>query len=429
MKFLLKVGILCTTLIITSCATISPQLPEIQIPPERILQNGYSFVPLNEKGWKIVGRNAYQLAFAKTGDNQDETFAIQTFTFGLPEHATIEEFIRIIKEGQTKDTNPQRFKMTEHEVTAYPMKGADCAKSHVVTEDNAAVKRSVKSENMILEAMTLTCAHPSNKNVGISIVYSQRYYPGQRDPALVEKATSILNSTELNDPEHSYPTSLKQPESDSAAAKFVTLCSEILNQSSAKITSQLQSPPTDVKQETDSDSVYKLASMGISIGRVGSTKENGSYALFEKDSNGDFSLAMVKSSFIEPNTKNQEVLFVSQRLDNIAPAFASFDYREPRQAFLCGTGAQGLTGINSSGRTAYNPCDSYLTSSSIGSSILMNTLLTVATFGANVVTGSTATFVDTNKEKVARLVINSKLFLCLKEANLKGLKDETATLK
>lgn len=427
MKHLQAIIMLCITLVIASCASTQQKFVEVKIPPERIYQNGYSFVPLNEKGWKIVGRNQYQLALAKGGDNPDETFAIQAIAFRLSEFKSNEEFVRIIKEGQSKDTDPKRFKIVKHEVTSYPMNGTDCAKSHLITEDHAAVKRSEKSGDMILEVLTLTCALPSDKRIGISIVYSQRHYPEQGDAAFADKATSILNSVEFSEPEHPYIASPQQSHSE-WAAKFVSLCSEILSPSSEKLPSQPQLPQSDAKQETDPDPIHKLASIGISIGRIGYTKESGSYALFEKGPTGDYSLIAVKPDFIEPNIKNQEELFVSLRLDNIAPAFASFDFREPRQAFLCGTGAQGLTGISSSGRAVYNPCDSELTSANLGSSVLMNILLTGATLGANVVTGSTATFVDTDKEKVAKLIVNSKLFQCLTEANQNGLKAEVKAM-
>jgi hypothetical protein len=199
MKILQRFGMLCTALVITSCASMQPQLPEVQIPPERISQKGYSLMPLNEKGWLIAGRNAYQLALVKRGENPDETFAIQAIPFRLSAFKTNEEFVRLIKGGQAKDTDSQRFKIVKHEVTSYPKNGTNCAKSYMVTEDRAAVKRSGKSGDMVLEALTLSCAHPKDKNVGISIIYSQRYYPEQRDSAFVEKATSVLNSIEFTD--------------------------------------------------------------------------------------------------------------------------------------------------------------------------------------------------------------------------------------
>lgn len=189
-----KIGILSAALLVSSCALMQPRLPEIQTPPDRIVQKGYSFMPLNEKGWLITTRNPYQLALAKRGTNPDETFAIQAIPFRLPTFATQEEFAGIIKEGQAKDTDTQRFKMLKHDVTNYLMSGTDCVKTHATSEDKAAVKRSGKSGYMLLEMLTLVCAHPNNKSVGISISYSHRYYPGQSDPEFVNKATSVLNS-------------------------------------------------------------------------------------------------------------------------------------------------------------------------------------------------------------------------------------------
>jgi len=199
MKLMQKFGMLCAAFVLTSCASVQPRVPEVQIPPQRITQKGYSLVPLNEKGWLIAGRNAYQLALAKRGENPDETFAIQAIPFRLSAFKTSEEFVRLIKEGQAKDSDLQRFKIVKHEVTSYPTNGAECVKSYMVTEDRAAVKRSDKSGDMVLEVLTLTCAHPKDKNVGISITYSQRYYLEQRDSAFIEKATSVLNSIEFTD--------------------------------------------------------------------------------------------------------------------------------------------------------------------------------------------------------------------------------------
>jgi len=69
-----------------------------------------------------------------------------------------------------------------------------------VTEDNAAVKRTSTPGIMILEVMSMTCAHPKNTSLGVAVVYSHRYYPGQADPSFGEKAAQILSSVEFLDP-------------------------------------------------------------------------------------------------------------------------------------------------------------------------------------------------------------------------------------
>lgn len=199
MKLLQNLGIPCILLLITACAPMQLKLQTIPIPPERIAQKGYSLVPPNEKGWVIGGRNPHQLALGKHGSNPDETFAIQTMLFRLPAFKTTQELALLVKDGQAKDTDLQRFKIIRHDVAVHPDKNADCVKSHTVTEDHGAVKRSGKAGVMILDALTLTCAHPKNKSVGVNVVYSQRHYPEQGDSGFIEKATTIFDSVEFTD--------------------------------------------------------------------------------------------------------------------------------------------------------------------------------------------------------------------------------------
>jgi hypothetical protein len=157
-------------------------------------------MPPNEKGWFIAGRDQYRAALAKTGERPDESFAIQSTLVKLPTFTTTEDLVRFVKEGQAKDTNPQRFKVMVHDTVLQRQKGVDCAGSHFLVEDLAAVKRTTRTGGMLLEAMSLTCPHPANKTVGVTVTYSHRYYPEQKDPAFDEKAKRILDSVELATP-------------------------------------------------------------------------------------------------------------------------------------------------------------------------------------------------------------------------------------
>lgn len=173
------------------------------MPPERISQQGYSLMPLNEPGWFIGGRNSYQLALLKRGEEPDGTVVIQATLMPLPAFNTAEELAQLVREHQAHHTDlqyRQRFTIVTHEVTAYTHQGIGCVKSHLVTEDHAAVKRSATPGDMLLEALTLTCPHPSNRQAGVNVMYSQRSYPAQRDPAFLEKAARVLDSIELTEP-------------------------------------------------------------------------------------------------------------------------------------------------------------------------------------------------------------------------------------
>jgi len=183
-----------------SCAPTRAKYQEIQLPPERIIQNGYSLMPPNEKGWFVAGRDQYRLALVKGGDGPDETYAIQTTLVKLPIFTSTDDLTRFVKEGQTKDTDPQRFKVMLHDTALHQQKGVDCVKSHFMVEDVAAVKRTTRTGGMILEALSLTCPHPINKTIGVHVTYSHRYYPEQKDAAFEQKAMDIFGSIEFVNP-------------------------------------------------------------------------------------------------------------------------------------------------------------------------------------------------------------------------------------
>jgi hypothetical protein len=182
---------------LVGCAFSPPQLQELSVPPQKIYQPGYSLLPLNEKGWSVASRNPYQLALVKRGSHADETFAIQGVASKLPEFFSADDFVRMVKEGQAADTPAPRFRIMEHNVVSDSSRHAQCARSHAISEDNSAAKRTSTSGSMVLEAAALTCAHPGNKILGISIIYSHRYYPGQADPAFMQKADQVFNSIEF----------------------------------------------------------------------------------------------------------------------------------------------------------------------------------------------------------------------------------------
>lgn len=182
---------------LVGCASGPQQLRELSVPSQKIFQPGYSLLPLNEKGWSVVSRDPYQLALVKRGSHADETFAIQGMASKLRAFVSADDFVRMVKEGQAADTPAPRFRIMEHNVVSDASKHAQCARSHVISEDNDAAKRTSTSGSMVLEMAALTCAHPGNKILGISIIYSHRYYPGQADPAFMQKADQVFNSIEF----------------------------------------------------------------------------------------------------------------------------------------------------------------------------------------------------------------------------------------
>jgi hypothetical protein len=180
---------------------MQPRFKEVQLPPARIQQKGYSFVPLNDSGWYVWQENQHALSIGKRGEGQhvDETFIVQGSLMRLSAYKDPQELVRIVKDGQAKDVDPKRFRMITHEVSYRKEKNADCVKAYSLAEDTAAVKRSERQDSMMLEILMLTCAHPQDKSLGLNLAYSHRYYPGHMDPKFIEKGSSVLSSVEFDD--------------------------------------------------------------------------------------------------------------------------------------------------------------------------------------------------------------------------------------
>jgi hypothetical protein len=176
---------------------------EVQVPPERIRLKGFSLIPLNEHGWLISEQNPRQLLLGKAGLGKDLGESILIMASALQGTKPLrpdEDLIRIASEANVKNINPDRLRVIRNDVVAYPYKGAECAQSHVVMEDNAAASQVGKQGMMIQEAAGLICIHPKDKTLAVSLGCSHRYYPAQRDPMFLEKATRVLDSVEFDDP-------------------------------------------------------------------------------------------------------------------------------------------------------------------------------------------------------------------------------------
>lgn len=190
-------GVLCWVFLFSSCVT-DPLLQELRS-SERISQKGYSFIPLRGQGWVIGAPNPDQLTMSKRGETPDETFAIQGLLVKLPPFASTEELALFVNDSQTKGTDPERFKMIKHEVSAQHQKGTACAKSYALSEDVAPVKQSERAGHLFFETLTITCAHPRNPRIGVNVSYSHRSYAEHRDSRFVEHASWVLESMEFND--------------------------------------------------------------------------------------------------------------------------------------------------------------------------------------------------------------------------------------
>ncbi len=197
MRSRLIVMLSVVTLLGVACASVRPTMEEVPLPPQRISQKGYSLVPLDEAGWLIGYRDAEKLVLGKRASDPDENMIIRAFAEVLPPLKSEEEFVGFAKSVLIME-GAARHKVLSQEAKRVTMKGQSCVRTDTVMEDHGAVKRSSRTDSMILEAHSLLCKHP-NKSTGILVAYSHRYYPEHKDPDAVKKAQKIFDSVEFSD--------------------------------------------------------------------------------------------------------------------------------------------------------------------------------------------------------------------------------------
>lgn len=184
-------------LMLIGCGPKKPNLQEVATPPKPLIQKGFSFTPLDERGWYILGRNSFNIALARQGNSKDETRAIQGMVLKSNTFKSDDAFVQAVKKAQANDTdssNPERFKVISNDTVAREHKGEACAFSHILSEDHKAIKRSRGDGVMLLEIYTLVCRHPQNRNAVVNVGYSERYYPQQRSSDMESKANKLLES-------------------------------------------------------------------------------------------------------------------------------------------------------------------------------------------------------------------------------------------
>lgn len=152
----------------------------------------YKFVPPKNEDWIIAYRNKSQMALAKNGEKEDETYALSIILFELPKIDSKESFLNYVKTGREKDTDSKRFDMIKDEIAPYANFEDFCVFYHSVAIDKKAKKRSKRKDPMILEMSGYVLRHPQNKNLGINFDYSNRYYKGDKDSKLSDKASELF---------------------------------------------------------------------------------------------------------------------------------------------------------------------------------------------------------------------------------------------
>lgn len=138
------------------------------------------------------------LILGKPGEYESEIFSVQATVIRLPALASPEALMQHVKAAQQRELDPKRFRILKHELGLRTVDGESCALAHVEAADRAIPVATGPTANMVLETLTLTCAHPRDRSTGINVTYSYQYYPEDRDLRFVERGSAILDGLRLD---------------------------------------------------------------------------------------------------------------------------------------------------------------------------------------------------------------------------------------
>lgn len=185
----------CAALLFAACASKPDK-------PQRFELRGFSFAaPVTGEGgkpWSLTRQTPDNLVLGKPGDFESEVFIVQAAVIRLPALASADALMQHVKAAQQRALDPGRFRILKHEFSLQPVDGESCVLSHLEAVDRAISGVTGPTTNTMLETLTLTCAHPRDRNTGINVTYSHQYFPEDKDPRFLERGSAIVGGLSLD---------------------------------------------------------------------------------------------------------------------------------------------------------------------------------------------------------------------------------------
>lgn len=147
----------------------------------------------NSRGWFLVNAEGGRMEFARLGDQRGESYAAQVLGFRPPASDDGETLRAFVKGGFERDTPKSRFEVLTSEFAVDPSRGYPCVRAAHTTAD----KKAGDGETVLLEAVSLYCKHPRQKDFGFAIIYSHR--GPELDPNLAGEAAEFIQSVRVPD--------------------------------------------------------------------------------------------------------------------------------------------------------------------------------------------------------------------------------------
>ncbi|HKB83856.1 MAG TPA: hypothetical protein VKD04_11705 [Burkholderiales bacterium] len=162
--------------------------------PPRIMMQGFSIAPPNEKDWIVARKGPDLTVIGKPGRFSGETFTMQATIIKLPAVESADELVRHVESTQRKELDPKRYRLFKFEVVQQKIHDQACALSRVEVAERSMSSGTGSPLNMMLETLTLICPHPKDPSRGINMAYSHRHLPEDVDPQFQQDGALLMQT-------------------------------------------------------------------------------------------------------------------------------------------------------------------------------------------------------------------------------------------
>jgi hypothetical protein len=160
-------------------------------PGERLVFRGYS-VQLPQGGpWQVLPSGAFDVGLL-AARSLTHSFGMTASAMRIERaFATPGEFLDFMRARLRAEPDPGRFRDVEIDVALEPSIAPLCVQARSRARDHAA---GLAGPYLMLEIWHLTCVHPDSPRLAVSIVYYERYAPGETPGALRAHGRRFIES-------------------------------------------------------------------------------------------------------------------------------------------------------------------------------------------------------------------------------------------
>jgi hypothetical protein len=172
-----------------------PNVTRISLPPQSIVKDSFSLLPLNEDGWIVGGQSNDALLLGARGTVPGETRIITAFVRPLSASITGDDFLAYAKSVKRIDS-PNRLEVLRQDAQKDNSTGKDCVKIHTTLKDSAPQVVTQRADSMMIDSLYWVCKHP-HEDKAIIVEYSDRFYAGNEETDFEEKAEAVFHGLQF----------------------------------------------------------------------------------------------------------------------------------------------------------------------------------------------------------------------------------------